>query len=261
MNIILKVFSTAIITLFTVGSLYAQNTLDGAEIINNVYNRPQPNDQQGVLKMILINSRSEERVREIYQFVKDNKSVEKKIMFFTSPADIRNTSFMNWSYSESKKNDDQWIYLPALRKTKRISSEGKSDYFMGSDFTYDDLGDRHPDADIHTLIKEETVNKLPCYVVKSVSKDKDYMYNYTLTWVDKNKFIGVKKEFYDEDNSLLKTLTVSKSKKIGDYWIILESEMHSVQKKHRTKMELSNIAVDQGINDKQFTERTMTRGL
>lgn len=243
------------------GVAVAQKAPNGLSIIQKVYNRDQPKDQEGKLTMTLINSRGEKRVREIRQFIKDDGTVEKKIMFFTAPADVRNTSFMNWSYTKSDKEDNQWIYLPALKKTKRISSEGKSDYFMGSDFTYDDLGDRLPEQDVHTFVREESLNGAACYVIKSVPKDKNYMYSATVTWVDKEKWIGLKKEFYDEDGVHLKTLTVVKNSQIGKYWLIGASEMHNVKKNHRTSMELKDLTVDKGISDGQFTERTMMRGL
>lgn len=235
--------------------------ITGQQIIENVYNRPTGEDQEGNLTMSLINSRGEERVREIRQFLKDYGEMEKKIMFFLSPADVRNTSFMNWSYEEDGRDDDQWIYLPALKKVKRISSDSKSDYFMGSDFTYDDLGDRHPKADEHKLLREETVDGELCFVVESIPKEEDYIYSKTITWVIKDKWIGKKKEFYDEDGDLLKILTVKGVEKIKDYLIITLSEMHNVQKDHTTRMNLQKVKLDIGIDANKFTERMMKRGL
>lgn len=239
----------------------AQETLTGLQIIENVYNRPEGNDMQGNLNMTLTNSRGDSRVRKIHQFTKDFGKIEKKIMFFSYPADVRDTSFMTWSYDEAGKDDDQWIYLPALRKVKRISSDSKSDYFMGSDFTYDDLGDRHPSDDVHKLLKEETLDGVHYYVVESTPKDNVYMYTKTVTWVMKDKWIGQKKEFYDEDGEHLKTLTVKKYENISGYWIILHSQMQNIQKKHTTDMQLDKVIIDKGIADSQFTERMMRRGV
>ena len=239
----------------------AEQALTGLQIIRNVYDRPAPKDQTADLVMTLINKRGDERVREIKQYLKDFGEVEKKIMFFIAPADVRNTSFMNWSYDEEGKDDDQWIYLPALKKVKRISSDSKSDYFMGSDFTYDDLGDRQPSEDTHKLLREEKFKGEDCYVVESIPKEEDYMYSKTITWVIKDKWIGLKKEFYDEDGELLKTLSIKKYDEIKGYWLILQSEMHNVQKDHKTIMSLKNVELDTGIPDNKFTERMMKRGL
>ncbi len=235
--------------------------ITGLQIIEKVYNRPVGNDMSADLKMILINSSGNERVRKIKQFSRDFGQVEKKIMFFVSPADVKNTSFMNWSYDEEGKNDDQWIYLPALKKTKRISSDSKGDYFMGSDFTYDDLGDRKPTDDTHKLLREEKIDGENYYVVESIPKDEDYMYSKTITWIIKDKWIGLKKEFYDEDGEYLKTLTVNKYQKINGFLIITHTTMNNVQKKHKTVMELTNIKINTNIPKSKFTERMMTRGL
>lgn len=233
--------------------------MDGKQIMESVYNRPSGSDVQGDLVMTLTNKQGDERVRQLRQFITDNGKTEKTLMFFLAPADVRNTSFMSWSYADGK-DDDQWIYLPALKRTKRISSDSKGDYFMGSDFTYDDLGDRHPDDDNHKLLREEKVGNEDCYVVESVSKETGYMYSKTITWVSKDNYIGLKREFYDDKRNLLKTLYINKFEKINGFWTILETEMVNTQKSHRTKMVFSNVKINQGIPDTKFTERSMTLG-
>ena len=144
--------TSVIIALFFAGTFSSNAQLTGKQIVDKAYNIPTGDDQTSTLTMTLVNKSGKKRVRKIKQFTKDFGKVEKSIMFFQSPADIKNTSFMNWSY-DNDKSDDQWIYLPALKKTKRLSSDSKSDYFMGSDFTYDDLGDRKLDADKHKLLR------------------------------------------------------------------------------------------------------------
>ena len=235
-------------------------SLTGKQIIEKVYNRPSGDDQTSDLTMTLINKSGDQRVRKIKQFTKDLGDIEKGIMFFLSPADVKNTSFMSWTY-DSDQNDDQWIYLPALKKTKRISSDSKSDYFMGSDFTYDDLGDRKLEDDTHKLLREETMDGKECYVIESLSKDDDYMYSRTVVWVNKSNFIGVKKEFYDEDEDLLKVLAIKEVKEISGIWVITNSEMKNVQKTHRTTMVLSDIQINTGMSESKFSERMMMRGM
>ena len=257
----MKKITLMLLALFVATAVLSAQEITGLKIIENVYNRPTGEDQTADLTMSLINSRGDKRVREIQQFLKDTGDMEKKIMFFVAPADVYNTSFMNWSYDEAGKDDDQWIYLPALKRVKRISSDSKSDYFMGSDFTYDDLGDRHPSSDTHKLIREEEIDGEMCYVVESIPKEEEYMYSKTITWVVKDKWIGKKKEFYDEDGELLKTLTVKESVKIKDFIVITLSEMHNVQSDHKTIMKLENVKIDTGVSDKKFTERMMKRGL
>ena len=256
----IKFRTLAVITLL-VASFGANAQMTGREIVDKAYNLPTGDDVTSTLTMTLTNKSGQTRVRKIKQFSKDFGDVEKSIMFFVSPADVKNTSFMNWSYDDDSKSDDQWIYLPALKKTKRISSDSKSDYFMGSDFTYDDLGDRKLDADTHKLLREETIDGNECYVVESISKDEDYMYSKTITWIRKDNFVGMKKEFYDEDGELLKVLTIKKVDKISGYWVISHSEMKNVQKDHSTNIELSNIKINTGVPSSKFSERMMTRGI
>jgi len=100
--------------------------------------RAAPENGESDMNMILINSKGKERHRFLHKFFKDYGEVEKQTMFFKSPADVKNTSFMNYSYIDDR-DDDQWLYLPALKKVKRISGGSKDDYFMGSDFTYEDM--------------------------------------------------------------------------------------------------------------------------
>ncbi len=233
----------------------------GLDLVKGVYERAAPKDQISDLTMTLTNKAGKTRVRKIKQFSKDVSGGEKRIMFFRSPADVRNTSFMTWSHDAAGTDDDQWIYLPALKKVKRISSDGRSDYFMGSDFTYDDLGDRHPEDDVHTVIREEKLDGEDFWVVESKPKDSEYMYSRTVTWIFKDRPIGKKKVFYDEDGDELKTLEVLAFEKTKGYLIITRSRMSNTQKKHTTDMRLENLVVDGGVSARKFTERMMKRGL
>ena len=242
------------------GMIFAQD-LSGLDVIQKVYDRPTGNDMTGNLIMTIENSRGNQRVRKIKQFVKTVKNGEKKIMYFLSPADVKNTSFMTWSYDDASKSDDQWIYLPALKKVKRISSDSKGDYFMGSDFTYDDLGDRHPMDDTHTILREEVLEGKETIVIESVPKDEEYMYARTVTWVVKDSWIGLKKEFYDEDDELLKILTVDDQQSFKDVIILTKVKMKNVQRNQFTIMEFSDVQIDTGIPNNKFTERMMKRGI
>ncbi len=255
-----KIKTITILFILLVGTIFAED-LTGLDIMMTVYNRSTGDDMTANLSMILENSRGDQRIREIKQFIKDFGDTEKKIMFFIAPADIKNTTFMNWSYDNVNKSDDQWIYLPALKKIKRISSDSKSDYFMGSDFTYDDLGDRHPAQDTHTILKEEMIDGVSCYVVESIPNDKDYMYSRTVTWVIKDKWIGLKKEFYDEDDEYFKQLTLNDYKEFDGIIVITSVIMKNEQENHQTEMKLSNVRINSGISDSQFTERMMKRGI
>jgi hypothetical protein len=231
------------------------------EIMMRVYARPQPSDMSALLTMTLIDSKGRERVRSIKQLSASFGTLDKKIMQFQDPADVRGTSFMNWSYAEVGKGDDQWIYLPALKRVKRISSDGRGESFMGSDFSYDDLAERHPNEDSHKIIGSETIAGEECWIIESSPIDKNYSYSKVLSWVSKNKQLGFRRDFYDKGGKLLKTLTIHKAEDIGGFLMITHTEMHNVQKKHRTTMAFTSMEVNKGMQESVFTERSMMKAL
>ncbi len=230
-------------------------------IMTAVYERPQPSDMSATLTMTLVDSKGKERTRSLDQRLASFGGVDKKIMVFQSPADVRGTSFMNWSYAEAGKGDDQWIYMPALKRVKRITSDGKGGSFMGSDFSYDDLGARHPSVDSHVVLGSEILAGEECWMIESKPKGAGDSYSRTVSWISKNRLVGFKRDYYDKKGGLLKTLSVLETKPMGSYLMITRTEMHNVQTSHRTRMEFTAIKLDTGIADEQFSERAMTKGL
>jgi hypothetical protein len=237
--------------------LYAAPT--GLEVMENVYNRPTGDDMTADLVMTLTNSRGATRERSIAQFSLSGDEVDRKMMFFLSPADVRDTSFMSWSW-EDGRDDDQWIYLPALRRVKRISSDSKNDSFMGSDFTYDDLGERHPSEDRHTTLREETLRGEQCYVVESVPKGEGDEFSKTVSWIVKDKWIGLQKEFYDDRGEVYKTLTIDSFEQIDGFLVITDMTMKDLDRDHSTRIQMNNVSFGNGLSEDFFSERQMKVG-
>jgi len=233
---------------------------DGQTIMENVYTRPAGDDMSAELTMTLTNSRGAQRVRSISQYSVAGADMDQKIMFFTAPADVKDTSFMSWSYDDGR-DDDQWIYLPALGRVRRISSDSKNDSFMGSDFTYDDLGERHPDEDRHRLLREETYNGERCYVVESIPVDEDAAFAKTVTWIVVDQWIGLKREYYDDRGDLYKRLDVEEFRQIDGIWVIPRMTMTDLDGNHSTTLAMANIQINTGRGSDIFTERTMQRGV
>ncbi len=249
--------------LFAAGkaSPFPQPNLSGLQVMTNVYERPQPHDLQGSLTMTLENARGEQRIRSIRQYIGRFGDVEKKLLFFSSPADVRDTSFMSWSYDNPNRPDDQWIYLPALRRVRRISAEKKNDSFMGSDFEYEDLSRRHPELDVHRVLRTESFNGHMSYVVESIPESNDSKYGRTVTWINEGAWIGLRKEFYDRKGNLVKTLIIDEYSQIDSFWTITKMTMTDVRTGHSTVMELSDLDLNTGIPEQSFSERSMTRGI
>ncbi|MCK5468249.1 MAG: outer membrane lipoprotein-sorting protein [Cyclobacteriaceae bacterium] len=256
----IKLYSTLILLIIV--STFGLNKAigqTGQEIAEKVYNRSTPKNGESDMTMTLINSKGKERQRFLHQYFKDYGEVEKKTMFFKSPADVKNTSFMNYSYDDDR-DDDQWLYLPALKKVKRISGGSKDDYFMGSDFTYEDMEKRSPNKDNHKLLKTETLNGEECYVIESTPKEEG-QYSKRVAWVIKDKWIPLKLEYYDEDEDLLKILSITKYEELSGYWTIITQLMENVQREHKTVISLADIKIENGIGDSYFTQRAMAKGL
>ena len=155
----------------------------------------------------------------------------------------------------------KWLYLPAMKKTRRISgSSAKTDYFMGSDFTYDDMGSRNVDEDTHSLVGEENIDDNDCWIVESVSKDIRDIYSKKTSWIRKDCLIPVKVEYYDKLGKLHRIFEQSKIQKVDGFWIALEMNMENVQTSHKTRLIIENPKFNIDINEKLFTVSKLEKG-
>ncbi len=231
----------------------------GLEVMQNVNNRPVGENMSAELVMTITNSRGAARERSIAQYSRDFGESEKKVMFFTAPADVRDTSFMTWSWDDGR-DDDQWIYLPALRRVKRISSDSKNDSFMGSDFTYDDLGERHPSEDSHRIIGEETIDGNDCFIIESTPVTGSDAFSKTISWIIRGKWIGLKKEFYDRNGNVYKELSIDAFEKIDGYWIVTDMTMTDSGRGSSTRIQMNDVRFSISLSDSFFTERQMKMG-
>ena len=151
--------------------------------------------------------------------------------------------------------------MPAMKKTRRISgSSARKENFMGTDFTYDDMGGRNIDEDTHRLLKELNIEGFRCWVIESVPKDSGGSYSKTISWIRQDALVAVKVEFYDKRGSLLKTLVVSDVRKQDDIWTPFRMEMKNVQKDHSTVIEITEIQYNTGLEDSLFRVSTLERG-
>ena len=249
--------SIVAIALIALVSLSA--ALSGEEVMQEVYTRDSGNNMSANLVMTLTNSRGSTRERSIQQYRQNDSDGEKKIMFFLAPSDVKNTSFLSYSYADGR-SDDQWIYLPALNRVKRVASDKKNDSFMGSDFTYDDMGTRHPSADTHKVIRTETIDGRKCLVVESIPKEAKPTYAKTLAWVVENEWIGLKKEFYLPNGKVGKKLEIDSYEKTDGVWVITDMTMSNLDKNSSTRIRMLDVTFNNDLKDSVFTERQMKIG-
>ncbi|MCF6253370.1 MAG: outer membrane lipoprotein-sorting protein, partial [Thiomicrorhabdus sp.] len=132
-------------------------SLTADEVAKKVDERDDGDNSSSHLKMVLIDKHNNQRVRTMQQFEKDFENESRSVIFFLAPKDVKNTAFLTFDYDDSDRDDDQWLYLPALRQTKRIVSSDKSSSFMGSDFSYADMTSRSLDDYTYKIVKESEV--------------------------------------------------------------------------------------------------------
>lgn len=234
--------------------------VNGRDIMLKVDERPDGGDRRMVMRMTLINKRNRKRVRTVLSISKDYGKDKKSLMYFQEPADVKGTGFLSFEYDDPRKDDDKWLYLPALKRVRRISGSSENDYFMGTDFTYDDMGDRNVDEDEHRLLREESLEGNDCWVVESIPKDRKYMYSKKVSWIQKNSFVVSRTEYYDTRGTLMKTLTAPVVEKINGFWTAKEMMMDNHSENHKTLLETVEVEYDLGVEDSLFRVTTLERG-
>ncbi len=235
---------------------------NGHDIMVKVKNRPDGDTRSSSMEMKLVNKSGSTRVRKITSYAMDVGEDTKTIMFFQYPNDVKGTGFLTVNYDDVNKEDDKWLYLPALKKTRRISGKSsKTDYFMGSDFTYDDIGKRNVDEDTHKLLREESADGYDYYVIESTPKKEGEIFSKKLVWVRKDCDVVAKVEFYDKLGKLHRQMVSSDIKKVDGFWTIGKMEMKNVQTGHSTELLFLDPKFNIQLDSKIFSVNKLERGL
>jgi len=239
-------------------------SITGRDIVQQVKDRDDGDTRRSEMTMKLINKRGSVRERKVASYSVDvgaNKKDRKTLMFFQYPGDVKGTGFLTWDYDEMGKDDDKWLYLPAMKKTRRISgSSAKKDYFMGTDFTYDDMGSRNVDEDDHKLLREETVGGYKCWVVESTSKDSRDIYSKKISWIRQDCLIAMNVEYYDKLGKLHRTLELSDITQVDGIWVAKKLQMTNVQTNHQTIILIENPKYNIAIDESSFTVAKLEKG-
>jgi hypothetical protein len=221
---------------------------------------------EAVVKMTVTDDKKQSRERDITMATKlyDGGKTEKRIYRFLSPADVQGTSVLVFDYET--KADDVWIYLPALRKTRRVVSSQKSQSFMGSEFSYGDLNIPAIDDFDYKLVKEEPFGGETCYVIDVTPKSKEVGesegYSKKTYWVSKDKFAVVRGLFYDKDGKLLKELVTGNIKLLdakNKRYRPMHMEMINKQNGRRSIFDSSKVTFAPNTKDEYFTTAYLER--
>lgn len=218
--------------------------------------------------MTLLGEGGQQRVRKSISVSKLQKNGvdNMRLVRFLSPADIKGTSTLLNEHSDA--DDDMWIYLPALKKVRRLVSSNKGDSFVGSDFSYGDvIGYKVQDFD-HKLVESEITDGVDCYLIESIPvTDKirqDNGLSKRKNWIRKDNLVTIKGETYDLSGQLYKVFKASDIQlvdKENNRWQAMTMEMANVQTNHKTIINFDNYRVNTGVDDKYFSQRNMERGL
>ena len=211
-------------------------------------------DSVSHMQMKLINARGQEKIRTMAMKVLEGKKSDKSLMEFLTPADVKGTKFLN--YEHVQKDDDQWLYLPALKRVKRISSKKKSGAFMGSEFSYEDLSAFNVNKYIYKgEAKEGSIDAKSVYIVNAKPVSKYSGYTKLISYVAKDTFLIQKIEYFDRKKQLLKTAYFSDYKKFGEVNRIGTIRMQNIQNDKVTILVWSEEKIKTGLKDKHFHKR------
>ncbi|MAR92844.1 MAG: outer membrane lipoprotein-sorting protein [Pseudomonadales bacterium] len=218
-------------------------------------------DSESDMLMILKNKQEATSEREMSTKNLEGKGEEgdKSLMVFLSPRDQAGTALL--THQHKNRDDDQWLYLPALKRVKKIASSKKSGPFMGSEFSFEDIGGQSLEDYTYKYLRDEPCHDgLECYVVESYPKDENSGYTRIVTWVDKEHYRTVKAEFYDRKKSHLKTMTASGFKQYKDkFWRPEELLMVNHQTGRSTVLKQTNIEFDTSLSDSDFNKNSLKR--
>jgi outer membrane lipoprotein-sorting protein len=217
-------------------------------------------DFRAEMQMILVNKHGQTSRRAIRIQTKEvNKDGDKSLSVFDNPRDVKGTAFL--TYSHKVGDDDQWLYLPALKRVKRISSSNKSGSFMGSEFAYEDISSQEVEKYTYKWLKDEAYTGQDCFVFERYPVDEENSgYIRQVVWMDKKEYRALKIEYYDRKNSLLKTFTASKYQKYLDrYWRAHQMDMVNHQNGKSTQLLWSDFDFKTGLKDNDFNKNSLKR--
>ncbi len=248
--------SLAVISLLFVSPVNAAEVMD---IVKKALHASyyQGGDEKAQVHMRIIDGQGRERVRRMILLRKnldDSGGPQKYYVFFSKPADIKKMVFMAWK--NIGREDDRWLYLPALDLVKRIAASDERTSFVGSHFFYEDVSGRNIDKDIHELLEEND----KYYVIKSIPMHPDVVeFSYYKNWVDKKTFLPMRAEYFNNNGDVYRTYAVLKVEKIDGYPTVINSIMENKLTGGKTILNYSSVKYSLGLPVNIFTERFLRR--
>ncbi|WP_428353350.1 outer membrane lipoprotein-sorting protein [Methyloprofundus sp.] len=216
-------------------------------------------DMSTSMQMVLKNKNGDEHVRNLKMTTLEMQDDgDKSLSIFDSPRDIKGTAFL--SFTHALDADEQWLYLPALKRVKRISSSNKSGPFLGSEFAFEDLTSFELKKYKYNYLREEVVDGIDSFVIETYPQYKHSGYTRNIVWVDKERYIPIKIDYYDRKDALLKTQTFNDYQQYLDqYWRANNSYMENHLTGKSTTLVWENYTFRNGLTERNFDKNTLKR--
>lgn len=254
------IVSFIVYSLWSIAVCYAQDNLTANEIIakSRLAFYYAGDDGRAKVIMELINKAGQKRIRELTMLRKDYEEggKQKYFTYFHKPSDVKDTTFMVYKYPD--KDDDRWLFIPAINLVKRIAANDKYSSFVGSDFSYEDVSGRKPEEDNHTLLRKEELNGKDCFVIESIPKGSSE-YIKRISWIDETIFLPLKEEFYDKQGQLYRQFEAQETKDIQGILTITKRVMKNIKTGHHTEVTFQEVEYNLGIGDDIFSERYLRK--
>lgn len=264
------VYGLTITVLFSAAAQAAE--MSAYEVMRKVDTRYDGDSSIGEFTMVLIDRRDRQRTRNLRIYSKDYEADSKTLSLFESPADIRGTAYLNFKWDDTDRDDDSWLYLPALQRVKRLASSDTSDSFMGSDFTFADINGYEIDWFDYSFVNEsEVIDGHEVWVIEATPKpefkqraEEATGYSKMQTWIRKDIFVQVRGQAWELKGNRIKYFNSSEIELIDDIWTTKRLQVISTRngrQEHASVLQINSINYNVEVDDSTFSTESMQRGL
>lgn len=230
----------------------------GAWVARQVEDRDAGKDARMTFTMRLFDRQERARERTLTVQSKKSPAGDKSLTRFTYPADIAGTGFLVWEHNGRGVESERFLYLPSLARVRRIASSEAQESFVGSDFTYEDIGGRAFDDYTYTLVNDTAENG-SAYTLESRAKDPNAKFPRVISTVRKDNFVVSRAEIHGKRGDVQKVYDAVRIEKIGKYWTVMAMRMADLGQKTRTELTVTKAEYDIGLSDDVFTRRELEK--
>ena len=243
--------------------------LSADEIMKKVDDRYTGDTQTSESVLVLIDNKDRQRVRDLTLFGIEKLDVEKSMIYFRSPSDVKGTAYMSFDWTDESKEDDSWLYLPALQRITRVAASDESGAFMGSDFSYTDINGTDYEDFTYAMQKEsDMVDGHDCWVIESTPKNESIVdktgYTSSTSWVRKDNFMTIKAIINVKKGKRVKYFTASDVEEIQGIWTAKTLQMVTTrrgEKEHASLFKINSIKYNEDVDESMFDTQAMQRGI